>query len=261
MHRSLPLVTLALLAATAPCAQAAATGTQTRPPRLQATLESCRPSPLPVERVAKFVGSMPARAGAVRMRIRMDLERRRPADRRWRRIRAPGFGTWERSASNVAGFVFRKRVNGLWVPAGYRARVRFQWIAKDGSIVRRAQARTPACMQPDLRPNLVPGALTGVLAAQPGIAIYRLVVRNAGRSDASAFAVRIGSGSAEVGSLRAGRQSTVTVIALACRPGATIVAHVDADRRVEESVERGNATRRRCPPALGQASGRPAAGR
>lgn len=243
------------LAASAPCADAYAdattTQTQSPPPPLQAALEECRTSPLPIERVATFVGSMPARPGAERMRIRFDLERRRPGERRWRRIQAPGFGTWERSASHVAGYVFRRRVKGLWVPASYRARVRFEWIASDGSTVARAHARSPACAQPDLRPNLVPGALTAILDAQPGLAIYTLVVRNTGRSAAGAFSVRVGPGSAEVGVLAAGGQRTIAVIAPACAPGEAIVARVDADRRVEESAERGNAARRRCPLTLG----------
>lgn len=251
MVRRLLLVTVVALSASASPVLAAATGRQNRPPRLKATLASCLTSPLPVERVATFVGSMPARAGAARMRLRFDLERRRPGEKRWRRIRARGFGTWERSAANVAGFVFRKRVNGLWVPASYRARVRFQWLAKDGSVVRRAHRRTTACAQPDLRPNLVPGALTAILDAQPGIAIYMLVVRNTGRSRASPFAVRVGTGSTEIESLDAGEARAVAVIALACRPGDTILARVDADRRVEESAERGNASRRRCPLVFG----------
>jgi CARDB protein len=253
MRRTLLIVVLIAFASTAPCAYAQTTQTQTdtRPPPLRAALEACHPSPLPIERVATFVGSMPARPGARRMRVRFALERRRPGERHWRRIRAPGFGTWERSAANVAGFVFRKRVNGLWVPASYRARLRFQWLAADGEIVGRARARTPACVQPDLRPNLVPDALTAVLDARPGIAIYTLVVRNTGRSPASAFGVRVGSGGAEVAALAAGAARTVVVIALACGPGEVIVATVDADRRVEESVERGNVVRRRCPLVLG----------
>jgi hypothetical protein len=249
MPRTLPLLLVLALAGCASPAHAAAPATDLPP--LKASLEACLTSPLPIERVATFVGSMPAIATAERMRIRFDLERRRPGERRWQRIKAPGFGTWERSEPNVAGFVFRKRVNGLWVPASYRARVRFRWLGADGRVVRRAQARTPACAQPDLRPNLVAGPLTAVLDAQPGLAIYALVVRNTGRSAAGAFGVRVGSGGAEVDALDAGEQRTVTVIALACEASESILVRVDADGRVEESRERGNTARRRCPLALG----------
>lgn len=244
---------LAVLAAAVSCVATvpgASAATTTAPP-LNAALASCLTSPLPSERVATFVASMPARTGASRLRVRMDLERRKPGERRWRRIRAAGFGTWRRSAANVAGFVLRKRVNGLWVPASYRARVRFRWLARDGSVVRRAHARTPACAQPDLRPDLVPGPLTAILDVRPGIAVYTFVVRNAGRSTTGAFGVRVGSAEAEVGPLAAGQRRAVLVIAAACVPGETVVARVDADRRVEESSERGNAARRRCPLTLG----------
>ena len=251
MRRTPSLLAVLALAATAPTGAHAAASAPQRVPKLGATLATCARSPLPVDRVATFVASMPAIAGAARMRLRFDLERRRPGERRWRRIQAHGFGTWERSARNVAGFVFRKRVTGLPVPASYRARVRFRWIASDGSIVRRARARTGACVQPDLRPNLVPGELTAVLDTQPGLAIYALNVRNSGRSAAGAFSVRVGTGTAEVAPLGPGEQRAVLVVALACAPGGTILVRVDADRRVAESRERGNATRLGCPLGVG----------
>jgi hypothetical protein len=248
MRFGLILVVLTLSGTCATAAQAA----RMTPPRLDAALETCATSPLPIQRIASFVGSMPARAHAIRMRMRFDLERKRPGERRWRRLRAAGFGVWERSDPGVAGFVFTKRVTGLPVPASYRAIVRFAWVAADGTTVRSARARTPLCRQPDLRPNLVPGALTGALALQqPGLAAYTLVVRNTGRSVASPFSVRVGSGSAEVAQLEAGEERAVTVVALACLPVVAIVVRVDADRRVDESEERGNGARRRCPLGLG----------
>lgn len=250
MRRTLPLVALIVLAGTAPVAGAHASA-PTPPPVLGATLETCTTSPLPVDRLASFVASMPAVARADRMRIRMELERRVPGERLYRRIKAPGFGVWERSDPGVAGFVFRKRVTGLPAPASYRALVHFRWIAKDGTTVRRARARTAACEQPDLRPNLVPGALTAILDVQPGIAIYTLSVRNAGRSTASAFSVRVGSATAEVAQLEPGAQRSLVLIALACTPRDRVLVRVDADGRVEESDERGNTTRRRCPLVLG----------
>jgi len=250
MRRTLPLVVLIAVATSAPVADARASA-PAPPPPLAATLETCTTSPLPVDRLASFVASMPAIARADRMRVRMDLERRTPGERLYRRIKAPGFGVWERSDPGVAGFVFRKRVTGLPAPASYRALVRYRWIAKDGSTVRRARARTPACEQPDLRPNLVPGVLTATLDVQPGLAIYTLNVRNTGRSTASAFSVRVGSATAEVAQLEPGAQRSLALVALACTPRGRVLVRVDADGRVEESDERGNTTRRRCPLVLG----------
>lgn len=251
MGRILTIVSALLLSGGAFAGPARASAPP-KPPKLAATLESCTTSPLPVQRIASFVGSMPARAGRARMQMRFELERKRDGQRRWRRLKAAGFGVWERADPNVAGFVFTKRVTGLPVPATYRALVRFRWVAADGTTVRRAHARTRACRQPDLRPNLVAGALSAAPDLQPpGLAVYTLVVRNTGRSAAGPFSVRVGSGTAEVGELAAGQEQAVTVVAPACLPPLAIVVRVDADRRVEESQERGNGARRSCPLPVG----------
>ena len=249
MRRALIIAAALLACALGGSAQAAASA---KPPKLGATLETCATSPLPVQRIAAFVGSMPARVNAPRMQMRFELERRRDGERRWRRLKAKGFGVWERARPTVAGFVFTKRVNALPVPAAYRALVRFRWLTAGGATVKRGQARTRACHQPDLRPNLVPGALTGGLVArQTGLAFYSRVVRNTGRAAAGAFSVRVGGASAEVEGLGAGEERAVSVRGLACVPLLAVVVRVDADRRVEESAERGNGARRQCPLTLG----------
>src|SRR3954454_24052310 len=126
------LIVAGLLLLTASPATAAGQAPAATAPKLAATLETCTTSPLPVQRIASFVGSMPARARATRLRMRFDLERRRAGDRRWRRLPVKGFGVWGRSDPHVAGSVFTKRVNGLPVPASYRALVRFEWLAAGG---------------------------------------------------------------------------------------------------------------------------------
>jgi hypothetical protein len=113
--------------------------------------------------------------------------------------------------------------------------------------VRGAQLRTPACAQPDLRPNLVPGPLTGIFDTRPGLALYTLVVRNTGRSAAGPFSIRVGGATQDVDGLGAGQQRTVLVLNAICLAGTSTVAEVDAGNRVDESFERGNAARRRCP--------------
>ncbi len=252
MRRALILSALLLTAAPlgAPVTAAVAAAPAT-PPKLAAGLATCTTSSLPVERIAAFVGSMPAHAHATRMQMRFDLQRLRPGERHWRRIQAAGFGVWERANPKVAGFVFTKRVTSLPVPAAYRALVRFRWLAADGRTVKRATKRTPACRQPDLRPDLVPGTLTAVLDAQPGLAVYTLVVRNVGRSQAGSSSVRVGTATVEVAALAAGEERAVPVVGLACLPLTSIVVRVDADRRIDESAEKGNGARRQCPLILG----------
>ncbi|MEA2149261.1 MAG: hypothetical protein QOD69_1091 [Solirubrobacteraceae bacterium] len=222
--------------------------TPSDPPALAATVETCARSELPAERVAGFIGAMPALGGAAAMRMRFDLERLRPRDAQWRRLRGvPGFGSWETAAPGRAGFVFHKRVDGLLVPASYRAVVRFRWEDAGGRLVRRARLRTPACAQPDLRPNLVPGPLTGIFDTRPGLALYTLVVRNTGRSAAGPFSIRVGAATQDVDGLGPGQQRTVLVLNAICLAGTSTLAEVDAGDRVDESSERGNTARRRCP--------------
>jgi hypothetical protein len=145
-----------------------------------------------------------------------------------------------------AGFVFHKRVDGLQVPAAYRAIVRFRWQRSDGNVVRVVRKRTPACTQPDLRPDLVAADLRAELDVQIAFAEYTLVVRNDGASPAGPFTVRVAGGVKEVEGLDAGQRVDVAVLGFACVPGADVRAVVDADRRVDEADER-NTLRRPCP--------------
>jgi hypothetical protein len=242
MRRALPLILLAAL-----LGGPAAAPAQERP-ALEAVLETCSNGLAPAQRIATFLGSMPALTGTERMAMRFDLERRAAGTRGWRPVRgAPGFGVWERSLPRRAGFVFHKRVDGLMAPAAYRAVVRFRWRGADGSVQRRARRSTRPCRQPDLRPDLVPGLLTVAPAAAPGRAIYTLEVRNDGRSAAGTFLVRVGAGSAPVAGLAAGERRRVQVAAAACAQGSSVLAEVDAEGRVDEVHEQDNAMRWLCP--------------
>ena len=217
------------------------------PPPLSAGLETCQTSALPAQRVASFVGSMPAYKGADRMQMRFELHRREPGAKLWHTVPGlKGFGVWESSMPARAGFVFHKRVDGLRVPASYRAIVRFRWLAADGTVVRRARKRTPACEQPDLRPDLTAIAVRAVFDARPAFALYTVTIRNDGRSPAGPFAVQVAGAVTEVAALAAGGQIDVAIFAPACLRGSIVRAVVDVDRRVDESDER-NALKRGCP--------------
>jgi hypothetical protein len=246
VHRpsAIGLLLAALLAAPA----SAAAQAPTAPPPLAASVEICTTNALPAGRVVSFVGSMPTITGAERMQMRFDLERLAARDGQWRRVNGvTGFGGWESADPGRAGFVFHKRVDGLQVAASYRAVVRFRWQDAGGTVVRRARRRTAACVQPDVRSNLVPGRLTAVFDARPGLAIYSLVVRNTGRTAAGRFSVRIGGAVTTIGGLRPQEQRTVVVVSPVCLAGTTILAEVDADQNVDESRERDNEAPRTCP--------------
>lgn len=216
-------------------------------PALSAALETCKPSALPAERVAAFVGSMPAVAGADQMQMRFVLQRRRAGERHWRSVPGvDGFGVWESAMPDRAGFVFHKRVDGLTVPASYRVVVRFRWNRDDGTLVRGERRTTKPCSQPDVRPDLVATALAAVLDARPALAVYTVAVRNDGRSAAPASTVRVAGATADVPAIAAGGQASVVVVAPVCIPGTSVLAKVDADHQVDETDEH-NAVWLRCP--------------
>jgi hypothetical protein len=216
-------------------------------PVLSAALESCTSSALPASRVAAFIGSMPAITGAERMQMRFVLQRKRPGGRFWHEVRGVvGFGVWESAQPGRAGFVFHKRVDGLPVPATYRAVVRFRWNDADGAIVRSERRATKPCAQPDVRPDLTAGTLQAVLDARPAFALYTLVVRNDGRTTAGPFSVRVAGASTDVPGIAAGGQASVVVLAPICIPGTAVVAKLDADHRVDE-IDEHNTLRLRCP--------------
>lgn len=249
MGRLVACLTLCLLAGGGLAGVAAA---QQRPP-LEAVLQECASGPEPDDRMAEFSGSMPARSGAARMSMRFDLQRRalpeKGRPRRWRTVTGlEGFRTWERSEPNRAGFVFHKRVDALRPDAEYRAVVRFRWHASDGSTVRRARRHTRVCRQPELRPDLAPGALTATRLAAPGLLRYTLVLRNRGRSDADPFRVSVAGVRVVAPGLDSDRTRPVDVIAPACVPGTRVAVTVDTDDEVDEAREDDTVTTAPCPP-------------
>lgn len=247
--RRLAVVSVTLAAGlVVPVAAAPARDARGAGPGLHAQLEECTTGPAPADRVAAFAGSMPARAGAERMAMRFVLQRATRAKGPWRNVAGvPGFRTWERSEPNRAGFVFHKRVAGLAVPARYRAVVSFRWEDGDGVVIARARRRTRACRQPDLRPDLVAGALTATAGPVPGTVRYAVAVRNDGRRPAGPFSVSVGADRVEVAGLEAGASTTAEVVGVACPPGSFVPVVLDADGRVDEAREDGERSSRRCP--------------
>src|SRR4051794_32170999 len=98
--------TAAALFAAAP-AGASRTGVPLAPngkPIASASTEACVTSVNQIERSATFVGEMLAVPGTVRMKMRIDVLERGPADARFRTISYPGLGQWVRSSAGVKAY-------------------------------------------------------------------------------------------------------------------------------------------------------------
>jgi hypothetical protein len=224
-------------------------------PALAAKVAACTTGPDAVARAAAFTGSMPAAAQTKRMMMRFTLMQRTGSSLKspYKKVAVPGWGGWEKSDVGRAGFVFTKRVEALTAPAGYRAVITFRWLDAKGHAQRTTTRTTPACEQPDPRPDL---ELAGFDAAVVGqtTAAYTVSVANEGHAEADPFAVTVTvdgvtSDPITLGPVDAGARATATLAAPRCAPGSTVTVTLDVAGTVDESVEGDDVVQRPCPPA------------
>jgi hypothetical protein len=228
---------------------AAASG-QERPP-LRAALAACEAGPTAGERFAVFTGSMPAIAGTRRMAMRFDLMERRRGSRRWRRLRTPKWGRWERSTEpGAAGFIYTKRVERLKQAARYRAVVRFRWMDGTGRVQRERRRVTSSCVQPSQRPDLRVEAVGIAPGPDERTRRYLVTVVNEGHTPARAFTLGAVVGGEDlvrdVPALAPGDRTTVELTGPRCERGGRISVQVDVRRVVRESDETDNRSIRPC---------------
>lgn len=115
------------------------------------TLEQCATSTVQAERSATFTAQMTSTGATQRMEMRIELEQRLRGETTYHTIMAPGLGTWQRSETGVQIYKYVKQVTNLDAPAAYRAVVHFRWLGEKGRVLRRAEMRTPHCLQPMLQ--------------------------------------------------------------------------------------------------------------
>jgi hypothetical protein len=225
------------------------------PPRASAQLDRCHPSLDAAQRYAVFSGAMRSlRAGQDRMEMRFDLFRRARGSFVFKRVAAPGLGVWNRANPGVGRFKFRQKVENLTAPAAYRAVVSFRWIGADGRAFARALHVTPACQQPDLRPNL---RIASIKRSAVDSRQYFVTVRNDGASPARSFDVSLSVGGVPivpnqtVGLLRAGERTLppLEFTGPRCTEGSPLVATADAAGAVAETNEADNGLTVACPVA------------
>ena len=246
MRRAVPFI--ALLGLALPAAAQAQT------PPLRARLAACQSGPAATDRMATFVGSMPAVAGTKRMWMRFDLFVRVAPATAFAPVKAPKLGVWQKSAPGrpSGGFVFTQRVQGLTAPAWFRAQVHFRWYGKGRKLLRSATRTSAICKQPDQRPDLRAGTLDAARGPLLDQATYALDVRNDGHTAATGFDVVLTVGGAEqppqhVAGLAPAGTATVTFVAPRCAPGSTLRFELDAEDAVEESSEADDVVERACP--------------
>jgi hypothetical protein len=187
-------------------------------------------------REAVFEGRVLSVKKAAKMQLRFTLQALTPDDSRWRRVDAEGFATWITAPPALAKYTYDKTVEDLLAPASYRAVVDFRWRDRKGKTVRTERAISPACKQPDARPDLL------VRSVKVEAGEYVAVIFNRGREAAGAFAVDFLSDSDPLGTVEVvglASQTSVTVMLPGppCAPGTTVEAVADPRSEIDEADE------------------------
>lgn len=216
-------------------------------------LTDCTTALEPAGRTATFAARATALRDSERIQVRFTLQVREPDARGWRRVVAAGLDAWLTSDRGVRRYTYERTVTHLGAPAAYRAVVRFRWLGADGRVIERERARSRACRQPDLRPDLAVRRIDAAPAPPGEEARFAVTVRNGGRSVAEAFTVALRVGDRplaplEVVALGPGEERVVTFAGPACEAGEFLLATADAADAVAERDEGDNAQRVACLP-------------
>lgn len=223
----------ALFCLLAPAAEARSTGLG------KALLASCDRD----THVAKFQGQVSALRNT-KMQMRFTLQVSTPDVPRFRRVVAEGFGDWI-TAPAVRKYTYDKTVEGLLVPASYRAVIEFRWRDAHGKTVRSERSTSRVCRQPDLRPDLV---LRNVRHDRDG---YVAVVLNKGKQPAGAFDVEFLRNGKAIGATRVvgvapGATVDVFLPGPRCGEGEELLAVVDPLSEVDEIDEENDSLKVTC---------------
>jgi len=201
---------------------------------------------------AEFEARMDASPAAARMQMRFVLQARWPGRRAYRRVAAPGFGTWASADPGVSRYTYTRRVENLIGPGRYRVQVRFRWLDAAGRTVARRKASSRACRLPDRRPDLRVDDVTIEPGAVAGQDRYFVLLRNRGRGAAGAFDLVLSVGDlapvlVRVDGLAARRERELEIAGPVCEAGATATVSADPANAVPERSETDNALAVACP--------------
>jgi hypothetical protein len=117
-------------------------------PAVTASVEECVPSVNQAERSATFVAQMTAVVGTQHMAMRIEVQERTPTEPTFHTIVAPGLGIWRTSEQGVKVYKYVKELTNLAAPAAFRVQVHYRWLDERGRVIKHAQRRSPACLQP-----------------------------------------------------------------------------------------------------------------
>jgi hypothetical protein len=217
----------------------------------RARLTACRPSLDQTNRSLTVDASMRSLQKGDRMQLRFDLYQKTQRARRFKKLPGPGLGTWNPATPGVDRFRFRKPIQNLPAAATYFVKVTYRWLDEHGAAYARTVRLTGTCFQPDLRPDLRIAGFDGVRRVAQGQFVYKVILRNAGRTASRDFDAVLTVGglprpAVNVPGLNPGERRAVDLPGPRCEPGATARVELDPDNRVDEAGETNNSRSTTC---------------
>jgi hypothetical protein len=221
----------------------------------------------PATRAVSVQAVMRPVAQTSKMQMKFDLLRQKPG-RSFVILRGKNLGSWITPQDSELG----QNPNDVWVvnhpvvnlsgPATYKFRVTFRWLGSTGQVLSTAVQSSPACYQPELRPDLVVRSLTAkpiASGASAGQDAYTATIANQGLSAAGTFVTEFinGNGASQTASVSTlGSHSSVRqrFVAPPCAAGTTLTVIVDPAHTVDEYNLENNTLTMQCPTPAGPTS-------
>ncbi len=257
VKRLLVMVCGSLLAATI----LVTTGAAAVVPRAQLRSFICERALEPASRAISVTAVMRPLSGTVGMELRFDLLARANGASSFNQVHGGDLGVWKSPPNATLGrrpgdvWILNKQVVDLAAPAAYRLRVQFRWIGPHHRVIGTAQRRTPVCLQPELRPDLVLRKVEVLTTKKATVDAYTATIANAGATAAGPFRVLFSPGGSAPGMYqsvsRLGAHAVVRIRFLGpvCNSASPPVITVDPDRQVEDYNPSNNSETVPCPAA------------
>jgi hypothetical protein len=249
-----------------PAFAATAAGANTAPPaREKLSAFVCHTALEPADRMISVRAVMRPMTGTRKMAVRFELLSKPAVAVPFSEVRGGDLGTWiSPTDPPTLGqqphdvWTVSHPVDNLPAPATYRYKVHFRWTGSGGKVLATRTHVSPACWQPELRPDLVVQSIrVAPVDGKPQMNSYTAVIRNAGATAAPAFEVAFtpgGSTSTKIKTVQrlpAHATSEVTFIGAACTAATAPTIKVDPHRRIDEANTANNSLTAVCPAATG----------
>lgn len=229
------------------------------PPRAKLSGFVCQTARDPATRGMLITATMRPLPHTLRMALRFDLLESQKRRGSTSAVMYGDLGKWIYPPNKTLGqrpgdrFIFHKPIADLTTaPAYYRFRVTFRWTGAHGRVLGSIVRESPACFQPELRPDLrVASISVQPNPNNPKRDIYSALIRNAGASAAGPFELQFIDGSLvrtkTVQLLDAHSRTVATFVGPLCNSSAPPMVTADPTDQIDDFNRANNSLTATCP--------------